>query len=48
MVKYYRRLASKAFVRQPVLEKKNSEFKPPVFRLEIELVLHLTRGGRIG
>ena len=36
--KYWDRLGSLTLVRQPVLKKKNSEFKPALLRLKIDLV----------
>ena len=35
-------------VRQPVLEKENSEFKPAVFTLKINFVPHPAHGGGVG
>ena len=39
------RLDSSALVKQPVLEKENSEFKKAVLYLKIDLLLHPTHGG---
>ena len=42
------RRGSLALVRQPTLEKENSQFKPTLLRLKIDLVLHPAHGRRVG
>ena len=42
------RLNFLALLRQPVKEKENSDFKPVVFHLKIDLVSHPAHGGGIG
>ena len=46
--KYEDKLSPLTLVRQPVYVKENSEIKPAVFRLKIDLMSHPIRDGRVG
>ena len=47
MSKLLGKLGSLALVRQPIEEKKTSEFKPAVLHLKIDLVSHPASGGGV-
>ena len=48
IAKYQNKLGSLALVKQPGLEKENSEFKQAIPCLEIDLVLHPAYGREVG